>query len=133
MDLAWDSWGPERGTPLVLGHGFSGSSHDFALQVAHLTHDRPVISFDHRGHGLSTKTKDLASYSIEQLSDDLAQLIAIAANGPVHLLGHSMGGIVSLGVALRRPDLLKSLMVVADKDNRSREGDHLLLEPLNRA
>jgi pimeloyl-ACP methyl ester carboxylesterase len=65
---------------------------------------------DQRGHGLSTKTADQAGYSIAQLTADLIGFIAQVADGPVDLLGHSMGGRVALGVAVDRPDLIRSLI-----------------------
>ena len=67
---------------------------------------------DQRGHGLSTKTGDLASYTIEQLSADLIGFIEQVAEDPVDLLGHSMGGRVSLEVVLARPELIKSLVLM---------------------
>ena len=67
VDLAWDRWGADHGTPLVLGHGFSGSAQDFALEIPLLAASRPVITFDRRGHGTSTNTGDAATYTVAQL------------------------------------------------------------------
>jgi pimeloyl-ACP methyl ester carboxylesterase len=110
VELHWDQWGDPAGPPLVLCHGYTGSSHDFALQVEPLARARRVIALDQRGHGLSTKTADQASYTIAQLTDDLIGFIEAVADGPVDLLGHSMGGRVALGVAVDRPDLVRSLI-----------------------
>jgi pimeloyl-ACP methyl ester carboxylesterase len=110
VDLRWNEWGEAAGPPLVLCHGYTGSSHDFALQVEPLARSRRVIALDQRGHGLSTKTADQASYTIEQLTADLIGFIEEVADGPVDLLGHSMGGRVALGVAVDRPDLIRSLI-----------------------
>ncbi len=112
VELAWGSAGAGGGPPLVLCHGYTGSSHDFALQVDALAEHRRVIALDQRGHGRSTKTKEAATYTIDQLTDDLASFIAAVGGGPVDLLGHSMGGRVSLGVALARPDLVRSLILM---------------------
>ena len=71
VDLAWSEQGA-GGTTLVLCHGFTGSSHDFALEVDALAGKRRVVTLDQRGHGHSTKTGTLQGYSIPQLSSDLA-------------------------------------------------------------
>ncbi len=114
VDLAWSERGrSSEGTPtLVLCHGYTGSSHDFALVVDALAADRRVVTLDHRGHGHSTKTGTLDGYTIEQLSADLAALLEAEGGGPVDLLGHSMGGRVVMGLVLARPDLVRSLILM---------------------
>ena len=114
VDLAWSARGRSpAGTPtLVLCHGYTGSSHDFGLEVDALAADRRVVTLDQRGHGHSTRTGTLDGYTIAQLSRDLAAFLDEVGEGPVDLLGHSMGGRVVLGVALRRPDLVSSLVLM---------------------
>jgi pimeloyl-ACP methyl ester carboxylesterase len=110
VELQWGQWGDAPGPPLVLCHGFTGSSHDFALQIGPLSQTRRVIALDQRGHGLSTKTHDQPSYTISQFTADLIAFLDQVADGPVDLLGHSMGGRVALGVVVERPDLIRSLI-----------------------
>jgi pimeloyl-ACP methyl ester carboxylesterase len=114
VDLAWSERGSNSaGRPtLVLVHGYTGSSHDFSLQVDALAADRRVLTIDHRGHGLSTKTGHLDGYTIEQLSADLTALLEAMGEGPVDLLGHSMGGRVVMGLVRARPDLVQSLILM---------------------
>ena len=114
VDLVWTERGSSaRGTPtLVLCHGYTGSSHDFALQVDALAADRRVVTLDHRGHGLSSKTGHLDGYTIDQLAADLTMLLESVGEGPVDLLGHSMGGRVVMSLALARPDLVHSLILM---------------------
>jgi pimeloyl-ACP methyl ester carboxylesterase len=111
VSLAWDRWGGD-GLPFVLCHGFSGSSHDFALSIEHFAASRPVVAVDHRGHGRSEKPGATERYSIDRLATDLIALIESAADGPVDLLGHSMGGAISLRLTLQRPDLVRSLILM---------------------
>jgi pimeloyl-ACP methyl ester carboxylesterase len=110
--LAWDRWGADEGVPFWLCHGYSGSSHDFALAIEHFAAARPVIALDHRGHGRSEKLGTVDAYSIDQLAADLIAAIDQHAGGPVDLLGHSMGGAISLRVTLARPDLVRSLILM---------------------
>jgi pimeloyl-ACP methyl ester carboxylesterase len=114
VDLAWSEHGPAgSGAPtLVLVHGFTGSAQDFALVVDDLAVDRRVVLADQRGHGHSTKTGSLEGYTLDQLVADLAVFLEAVGDGPVDLLGHSMGGRVSMGLVLRRPDLVSSLVLM---------------------
>ena len=50
VDLAWSEQGrgPEGAPALVLCHGFTGSSHDFALEIDALATDRRVVTLDQR-------------------------------------------------------------------------------------
>jgi pimeloyl-ACP methyl ester carboxylesterase len=114
VDLAWsERGGSTGGTPtFVLCHGFTGSSHDWALELDALAARRRVVTLDHRGHGYSTKVGTLEGYSIAQLARDLAGVLDAVGGGPVDLLGHSMGGRVVLTMALERPDLVRSLILM---------------------
>jgi pimeloyl-ACP methyl ester carboxylesterase len=113
VELAWDEWGQDDAHhPFVLCHGFVGSSYDFALQVDALALDRRVVALDHRGHGLSTKTHDQATYSVAQLTDDFVAFLDKTATVPVDLLGHSLGGRIVLGAVLQRPDLVRSVILM---------------------
>jgi len=114
VDLAWSVKGSgPGGTPtLVLVHGFTGSSHDFALEVDTLARRRRVVTLDQRGHGHSTRVGVLDGYTIGQLVADLTVFLESVGGGPVDLLGHSMGGRVVLGTVLSRPDLVRSLILM---------------------
>jgi pimeloyl-ACP methyl ester carboxylesterase len=114
VELAWSEWGggPEGASALVLVHGFTGSSHDFVLEVDALAARRRVVTVDQRGHGRSTRTGVIDDYTIDKLVSDLVAFLETVGGGPVDLLGHSMGGRVVLGLALRRPDLVHSLVLM---------------------
>lgn len=98
--------------PLVLVHGYIGSRDDWAKVAPKLAKQRRVITFDHRGHGDSTNVGDAAAYTFDNLVDDLETVIDTLGPAPVHLLGHSMGGVVAQRFALRHPESLKSLILM---------------------
>ena len=98
--------------PLLLLHGFTGSSLDWLDVVDELAGARRVVTYDQRGHGDSTNTGDASSYTFDQLADDLAFVIDDRELAPLDLLGHSMGGIVSMKFALAHPDQLRSLILM---------------------
>lgn len=114
VELAWWEVGSgQPGTPtLVLVHGFTGSAHDFALVADDLAVDRRAVLLDQRGHGRSTKTGTLDGYTLDQLVADLVAFLEAVGDGPVDLLGHSMGGRVVMGLALSRPDLVSTLVLM---------------------
>jgi pimeloyl-ACP methyl ester carboxylesterase len=112
VELAWDEWGQGPGPTLVLCHGYTGSALDFAEQVESLSASRRVVTLDQRGHGRSSQAGTLDGYTMGQLVDDLVAFTEQVGDGPVDLLGHSMGGRVALGAVLARPDLFHSLILM---------------------
>lgn len=69
-----------------------------------------MLAFDNRGTGLSTKSP--GPYSMELLADDAASVLDARGLGSADVYGHSMGGFVALTLALRRPELVRSLVLV---------------------
>lgn len=99
--------GPET---IIFSHGLLFSNAMFAKQVEHLKDRYRCIAFDHRGQGGSPVTKD--GYDMDTLSEDAIALIEKLDIGPCHFAGLSMGGFVAMRVALRRPDLIKSIILI---------------------
>ena len=112
VELAFEELG-SGSTPLVLVHGFTGSRDDFSGQVAALGERFRVVTLDLRGHGDSTNTGTGASYTIEQLGDDLLAFLDAQGIDSCHLLGHSMGGMVALHLVLAHPARVASLLTIA--------------------
>jgi pimeloyl-ACP methyl ester carboxylesterase len=83
-----------------------------SLHMAALGPGSHLYAEDHRGHGASTNTGDPATYAIERLVDDLEAWADAVIGEPFDLLGHSMGGRLALLLTLRRPDLVKSLILM---------------------
>ncbi len=95
--------------PLLLVHGFTGSDIDWVDVQPALAARRRVVSYTHRGHGDSVHT---TSYSLDELVGDLESVVEQLQLAPMHLLGHSMGGVVALRYALAHPDPLASLILM---------------------
>ncbi len=110
VDLAYDSTGD--GFPLVLVHGFTGSSLDWSNVVEPLAADHQVVTFDHRGHGESPNTGNASTYTFDQLVADMTVLLDDLGLEQFDLLGHSMGGIVSMRYALAHPERVRSLVLM---------------------
>lgn len=111
LTIAYESIG-EGAPPLVLVHGFTGARSDFDAVRARLAGDRRVISVDNRGHGETSHPVDPASYNFDQLVADLAGFLDCITDGPVHLLGHSMGGMIAMRFAFDHQARLASLILM---------------------
>ncbi|MGI8792329.1 MAG: alpha/beta fold hydrolase [Acidimicrobiales bacterium] len=101
----------EGGVPLVLSHGAGGNHAVWFQQVATFARDRAVVIWDHRAYGRSTDHADRSSPEVA-----VGDLLAICDHLGIEradLVGQSMGGWTSVGVALARPALVRSL-VLAD-------------------
>lgn len=111
--------GPET---LVLLHGLLFSQQMFDAQVEALGSRFRCVRMDFRGQGESEVTK--SGYGLDTLADDVIALIESldgdVAGTPVHLLGFSMGGMVAQRVALKRPGLLKSLVLMNTSAEREK-------------
>ncbi len=97
---------PDR-PALVIAHGLYGSGRNWGVIAKRLSDTRHVIAPDMRNHGHSPH---LPSHSYDDMADDLAELIE-HIGAPVDLCGHSMGGKAAMLLALRRPDLLRRLII----------------------
>jgi pimeloyl-ACP methyl ester carboxylesterase len=101
-----------RGPALLLVHGFGGAKEDFADHVGLLARDHTVVTFDHRGHGESDKPETVDAYSFARLEADVLQVADAVGLERFRLLGHSMGGMVSRGVAIRNPARVDALVMM---------------------
>lgn len=103
--------GPD-GAPLptvVLVHGITASHRAWPAVVSALP-GRRVVAPDLRGRGRSNTLP--GPYGMAAHADDVAAVIGALAAGPVVVVGHSMGGFVSLVLTHRHPDLVARLVLV---------------------
>ena len=97
--------------PVVFSHGLLWDTKLFAPQIAVLKDRYRCIAYDHRGQGRSADDTGRA-ISLETLTADAAALIEKLDLGPVHFCGLSLGGIVAMRLAIARPDLIRSLVLL---------------------
>jgi len=97
-----------RGTPVLLSAGMGGSGSFWAPQLEALATRHHVILYDHVGTGRS----GAGSRSIAGMADDIASVLDHANVDAAHMVGHAIGGIVGIELALRHPKRLRSLTVV---------------------
>ena len=96
---------------VVLCHGYGLTLDAFSLQRHALRGAARLVLWDQRGHGRSGRgAREHAT--IDQLGRDLAAVVAtLAPNGPLVLVGHSMGGMTILALADQQPTLFGDRVV----------------------
>ncbi|WP_396201618.1 alpha/beta fold hydrolase [Gemmatimonas sp.] len=99
------------GPPVLFSHGLLWSTRMFDAQVATLRSRYRCIAWDHRGQGQSD-VPNVRSISIEDCYADAVALIERLGVAPVHIVGLSMGGFVAMRLAARRPDLVRSCVLL---------------------
>jgi pimeloyl-ACP methyl ester carboxylesterase len=105
----WSTEFTETGEPLVLLHGGLSATENFAPHILPAVEDRfHVYGYDRTAHG-RTGIKEGFYHFDFQCEEAIAYLEEIVG-GPAHLLGHSDGGIIALLVAIKRPDLVLSII-----------------------
>lgn len=99
------------GPPLLLLHGFTGSSRSWDHLVEMLAPHASTVAVDLPGHGLTTTPNDPACYRLDWLADAVAHLLHDLQFGSCALLGYSMGGRAALQLALGHGSLVSSLVL----------------------
>ena len=99
------------GKSLVLLHGFTGSSANWAGHLSPFAERYRVFAVDILGHGRSDAPADPARYHMENVADDIAAILIELKAAPFHLLGYSMGGRLALFLAVTYPTLVQSLIL----------------------
>ena len=98
------------GPPLLLIAGLGYASWYWRELQANLARDASTLAFDNRGTGRSDKPA--GPYSLAMMADDAVAVMDAAGWRDAHVLGHSMGGYISLTLAARHPERVRSLILV---------------------
>jgi aminoacrylate hydrolase len=103
---------PYEGAPVVvLIAGLGGSGSYWLPQLAALEPEYQVVCYDQRGTGNNPDALP-EGYSLAQMADELAQALAEAGIARYSVVGHALGALVGLQLALDRPDALTALVCV---------------------
>ena len=107
----WYERAGESGTPVMLIMGFGISGRAWAPQVRALQAVHRVCYFDNRGIGESESSK--TDYTFADLARDCAGLMDHVGFERAHVVGVSMGGMIAQHLAIRYPERLRSLTLIA--------------------
>ena len=102
------TWDRGHGTPLLFIHGVGTSGALWQSDLAELATDCRVIVYDRRGYGRSSESpRDWESHR-----EDAAALLERLSAQPAVVVGYSGGAMIALDLALHRPELLRSLVLL---------------------
>ena len=124
-------WGDPGAPPLVLLHGGNQSAHSWDLVSLHLAGRYRVLALDQRGHGDSEWARD-ASYGIGEMAEDAIAFIAQQGLERPIVMGHSMGGRVTMEVLKRRPGIARAAVFVDVGPEISGEGTRAIRDFIQR-
>jgi len=96
---------------IVLSAGLGGAGAFWQPQISALAEHFRVVTYDQRGTGRSVAVLP-DNYSIGHMAEDVMAMLDSLGIARCHFMGHALGGIVGLEIALRRPSLLNRLILV---------------------
>jgi pimeloyl-ACP methyl ester carboxylesterase len=99
------------GPPIVLVHGLGGMASNWRLVAPELARERRVLVPDLPGHGGSAPLA--GAESLDPFADAVLAIVAAEGAVPAPWVGHSLGGLVGMRAAARRPDAVAGLVLAA--------------------
>ena len=103
--------GPKGGAPIVFLHALGLDLTWWGCQIAAFGRDHDVVALDLPGHGLSGHLD--APPTFDAMARAVIGVLAHVDAGPAHLVGLSVGGMIAQTLAIARPELVRSLSLVA--------------------
>ena len=117
-----------QGEAVVFLHGMTGSTQDWANQIAGLSPKYRIVAMDQRGHGKSAAPSKPEEYYVQVLVDDVIELLKMLDIKKFCLVGHSLSGRVALQSALDHQDMLAALVLVGTSSGlRARDSEYAKL------
>ena len=100
-----------KGDPLIIIPGGPGAAHPGYRVFGSLAKDNQIIYFDAFGRGKSDTAKDVKEYTLSRDIEDIEGLRKALHLGKLNVLGHSYGGVVAQGYALKYPEHVNHLIL----------------------
>jgi len=100
-----------QGDPLIIIPGGPGGSHISYRSFDSLSKDNQIVYFDAFGRGKSDTAKDVKEYSLDRDIEDIEGLRVALHFDKLNVLGHSYGGVVAQGYALKYPTRVSHLIL----------------------
>jgi esterase len=120
-------WGPKDGPPLLLLHGGNQTAHSWDLVSLHLANKFRIVAVDQRGHGDSEWPRDCVASPQDMASDAYEIIRLLGLERPV-VMGHSMGGIVTMTLLKAHPGIARAAVLVDVGPELSEAGTKIIGE-----
>jgi len=99
-----------KGEPIILVHGFGDRKEHWRAQFGELSEHFQVIRFDNRGAGKSVRPDCV--YSMELFADDIKYLLDYLTIKKIHIIGHSLGGMIVQNFCLKYPKRINKIVLI---------------------
>ena len=109
--LYWEADGSPGAPGVVLASGLGGSAHYWKPNVDALRQDFRVVTYDQRGTGRSDRTFP-ATVTVSDFADDIVMVMEAAGLEKAHVIGHALGAVAGLALALKAQERLEKLVLV---------------------
>ena len=97
---------------VLLSAGLGGAAGYWTPQLAALKERYRIVTYDQDGTGRKRSTELPAGYSIADMADEVLGILDATGTASCHFVGHALGGLAGVDLALRAPDRLRSLSVI---------------------
>ncbi len=104
-ELNVEFYGNKEGMPLLVSHGWTLNQNEWNYLKQQMADKFRLIVWDEPGLGKSTRPSN-GDFSLEKLAGDLHAVMSLTGNGPVVLLGHSIGGMIALTFCRLFPEVI---------------------------
>jgi pimeloyl-ACP methyl ester carboxylesterase len=101
-----------EGEPLILLHGFGASTYAWRKVIPGLAASFHVIAIDLNGFGYTERPRDFESYTREGQADLVLRVMDALGIGKAQFMSHSYGGGITIWLASRHPERLRSMVLV---------------------
>ncbi|MGB0385438.1 MAG: alpha/beta fold hydrolase [Ardenticatenaceae bacterium] len=108
-----------EGPPLYMVHGIGARRSTWNGLIPHLKDDFTCVTYDLRGHGESPVPP--TPYSLDNLAEDIEALRAKLGHEKIHLIGHSLGGMIGPAYGRAHPDRCLSVGLLSTAAGRTEE------------
>jgi len=107
IKIAYDTWGPRNGSPVLMIQGLGMNARAWALQRGAFGRQHRCVAIDNRGTGHSDAPP--GPYDLLRMAQDAVEVLDAEQIQSAHVVGASMGGVISQIMGVVYPDRVHSL------------------------